>query len=391
MSTPDFLPQDDNNFTPVRYYTAQDPYYYTIDNRPLEDLEANLKLSRTGGGDAARRAAALLAMNLGAVYSELITTGGRTSAISGLNIIRLGVNAVRVMPGAVYDTRSVSENLMDSMVKQALLTKNVDFNLPSPVTGGTSMVYTIEGTFIEFNSNNLANSQLPYVDGTNRFLPSTYIHGELQLSLTVGSSDVTGRELPAPTTAGKFPIYNITMTQGSTLHKIEMHANAPRALRMAREVTPTSLAVGGATITSIEESPALKLSKTSIGGVSAKVALHEREINPHLPIRAKITFSPSMVGGVAAFRLRYRAFANGELITTGTNTDIEPVIVTTVANGVQVYVTDVCVKPWEFSGYVSNKWMVNKDFLNLVIERVSNDAIDTNPGDINILAVTLVQ
>lgn len=391
MSTPDFLPQDDANFTPVRYYTAQDPYFYTIDNRPLEDLESNLKSARTGGGDAARRAAALLGLNLGAVYSQLITTEGRTSAISGLGVVRLGVNAIRILPGAVYDTRSVSQTVSDPIVKQALMTKPYDFNLPSPATGGTSMVYTVEGTFVEFTDNNVSGSQLPYVDATNRFLPSTYIHGELQLSLTVGSSDISGKEVPAPTTPGKFPIYNITMTQGSTLHKIWMHDNAPRGIRMAREVNITGLAIGGATITAVEEAPAWKLPKAIVRGISAKAALHEHEINPYLPIRAKITFSPSMVGGVAALRLRYKTFANGDLMTAVNSSNIEPVVVTTVANGIQVYTTSVCVQPWEFAGYVSSKWTVNKDFLNLILERVSLDASDTNPGDINVLSVTLVQ
>lgn len=32
------MPNLSNNLTPVRYYTEADPYYYTVDNRPIDDL-----------------------------------------------------------------------------------------------------------------------------------------------------------------------------------------------------------------------------------------------------------------------------------------------------------------------------------------------------------------
>lgn len=30
-----------SSLTPIRYYTSEDPYHYTVDNRPLQDLASN--------------------------------------------------------------------------------------------------------------------------------------------------------------------------------------------------------------------------------------------------------------------------------------------------------------------------------------------------------------
>lgn len=392
MSTPDFLSQNDANYTPVRFYTALDPYFYTVDNRPLQDLEDNLKASRSGGGDASRRASALLGLNLGALYSELVTTQGRSTAITGLQVVKTGNNSVRVSPGAYYDTRGISTSVTDSMVKQALLTKNVDFNIPSPVTNGTSMVYTIEATFIELTQATAASSQLPYIDSANVFLPSTYIHGELQLSIISGVAATTGSEVPPATSAGKIPLYNITLAQGSSNYKVQLHANAPRGKFYARNVTPVPLAVNGAVIATINEMQVLNFAKSATTGVVLPSVLNESAISPYLPIRLKITFSPSMVSGNIAFKVRYKGFSSGELTTVaGTSTSLDTPSISVVAGGVQTYTTTVSIPNSEFAGFVNNKWVVNKEFLNIILERVSADALDTNPGDVRVMSIVLVQ
>lgn len=390
MSTPDFISQDDSNFNPVRFYTAQDPYFYTIDNRPLQDLESNLKAARSGGGDAARRAAAMIGLNIGAMNSELVATNGRAIATTGLQVVRTGNNSVRISPGAYYEMRSVSATLADSIMKQALLIKNVDFTIPSPVTGGTSMVYTIEGQYIDLNTAAAASSQIPYVDAANVYLPSTYIHGELQLSIINGASAPVGTEVAAPTTDGKFPLYNLTLSQGQTNYKVELHPNAPRGRVSARTVTPA--ASTGAVLTTLNEMVAISLPKGDTSGVVLPSTMNENHLNPYLPIRLKITFSPSTVGGSVAFKMRYKAFAASELTSIATSvTAIDVAPVTSVADGIQTYTTAVSIPTSEFAGFLANRWVVNKEHLKIVLERISADATDTNAGDIRILAVTLFQ
>lgn len=59
-----------SSLTPVRFYTALDPYYYTTDNRPLEDLNArDVQLAQaidlvTGGSERSSMAAASIGQAL---------------------------------------------------------------------------------------------------------------------------------------------------------------------------------------------------------------------------------------------------------------------------------------------------------------------------------------
>lgn len=392
MSTPDFLPQNDSNYSSVRFYTAQDPYFYTVDNRPLQDLEDNLKETRSGGGDASRRAAALLALNLSAMYSELIATHGRLTAITGLQVIKTGNNSVRISSGSYYEFRSTSESVLNTMMKQALLSKSVDFNIASPVTGGTSIVYTIEGTFLELTPANAALSQIPYVDAYNKYLPSTYIHGELQLSIINGVAAGTGNEQPATTTSGKFPLYIITLTQGSSNYKVQLHPNAPRANLFARTVAPSALSINGAISSTLNDMKVFSFPKEDISGVTLPSVISEGTLSPYTPIKLKITFSPTMVNGSAVFRLRYKGYLMGEntaVINTTSPLDIFPI--TVVAGGIQTYITTVSIPTTEFAGFKDGKWLVNKEYLKIILERISNDPSDTNVGNIEILSITLIQ
>lgn len=59
-----------SKLTAVRFYTPLDPYYYTVDNRPLQDLHQNMlticnELDLvTGGADRSALGAAATAMSI---------------------------------------------------------------------------------------------------------------------------------------------------------------------------------------------------------------------------------------------------------------------------------------------------------------------------------------
>ncbi len=254
------------------------------------------------------------------------------------------------------------------------------------------MIYTIEGTFVELSQAEASSSQIPYVDATNKYLPSTYIHGELRLSMINGPSAPVGTEVPAETTAGKFPLYNITLTQGQSNYKVQLHANAPRGRLTSRTVPVTPLATNSATLGFLNDMSVYSMTKSGTQGVCIGSAMHENQINPYLPIRLKITFSPEIVGGNVSFRMRYKALAGGE--STGvatTNSVIEVVPVVTVADGIQAYTLQVSIPTNEFASFVANKWVVSKEHLKIVLERHSADPDDTNAGAIRILSATLTQ
>jgi hypothetical protein len=398
MSTPDFVPQNDSNFTAIRYYTAQDPYFYTVDNRPLQDIETNLKADRSGGSDAGRRAALLGSLNLASILSDYYAIPTYSSAVrsmGGLQVSTPTANSITIGPGAVYESRQVSTTVTDVIMKQALMTKSVTFNLTPPVTAGTSIVYTIEGTFVELTQSNMASTQLPNLDSSNTYLPSTLTHGELVLSVNAGTAATTGTQVPPSTTAGKFPIYNITFTQGVTNPTVALHSSGPWARSMFDRITPVALASGGATVGVTNEMPTVTFADGSTTGIMLPtVGGSISQLNPFKAIKLKLVFASTASSGNVVFRLRYGGFTTSDLITatltTGSN---EAIAITGSANAVQTYTTATAIVPnTVFAGFNGNSvWSVIKDKVNIILERVGGDASDTNTGSVVLLSTTLLQ
>jgi hypothetical protein len=396
MATPDFVPQNDGNFTSIRYYTATDPYFYTVDNRPLQDIETNLKANRSGGADAARRASYLGSVNLAAALADLYSVpldSAAPRALTGLAVSNPSTNVIRVGPGAVYESRQTSTSIADVIMKLAQITKTSDFTLTAPVTGGTSIVYTIEGTFVELTTVTLATSQLPNMDSTNAYLPSNLTHGELQLSLNTGTAATTGTEVAPGTTAGKFAIYNITLTQGSSVPYIWAHANAPYIKGLHSRVTPVALTSGGATAGMTNEMPSFAFPDASTTGVALPLVGSTIALNPYKPIKVKVTFVSTVSAGNIVLRLRYSAFGNGDIIANAaTTTNNEVIAVTGAGNATQTVTFTTALMPNSaFAGLVSNAWTVTKDKLSIVLERVGAHASDTNTGSLVVLQVALIQ
>jgi hypothetical protein len=397
MATPDFLPQNDSNFTAIRYYTASDPYFYTIDNRPLQDIETNLKADRTGGSDAARRAALLGALNLAALASD--TYGIPTSissavrSMAGLGISTPSTNVIRVAPGVVYEARAVSTSITDVIMKQALITKTTDFTFTPPVTAGTSIVYTIEGTFNELTTSNISTSTLPNLDSANLYLPSTLTHGELVLSTVAGTAATTGTEVPASTTSGKFPLFNITYIQGTTNPVVALHASAPYLKGIYQHVTPIALTSGGATIGVTNEIPSATFADAATSGVILQLAGSALTTNPFKAIRVKMTFASTASSGNFVVRLRHKGFAVGDLTSATTiTTSNETITVTGAANAIQTNITATAIVPnTQFAGFVGGVWTLNKEKLNVILERIGADASDTNTGSLVLINTFLVQ
>jgi hypothetical protein len=267
-----------------------------------------------------------------------------------------------------------------------------DFNVPSPTTVGTSIVYTVEGQFSELDNTSMATSTVPYVDATNTYLPSLLLNGELKLFLIAGVAATSGSEVPATTTSGRFPIYNITLTQGSTAFKVQLHANAPKARGMLKSVTPNVLSSGGATLTTVNDVPVYSMDPDSISGISLTTSLSQIQVNPYLPIKVRISYTNSVGSNQAVMRLRYKSYAAADLITTAeVVAGQESIPMASTANTVQTYTTQMSVPVTEFATFVNGVWSVNREFLNIIIERMGSDASDTNSGLFQIVSVSLVQ
>lgn len=395
MATPDFVAQNDSNFVPIRYYTSTDPYFYTVDNRPLQDIESNLKASRSGGADAARRAAFLNSMNIATVISDLYSVPSYSTAprvMTGLAVTVPSTNTVTIGPGAVYESRQISTSITDTTVKMAIMTKASTFSLTAPVSAGTSIVYTIEGTFVELTGSNMSSSLLPNIDATNAYLPSTLTHGELQLSLNSGTAAATASAVAPATTNGKFPLYNVTLTQGVTNPIVTTHPNSPFQKGLNEIIDPVALASGSAGVGVVSEMYAVSFADAATSGVSLPFSGSTR-LNPFKPIKVKITFTSTVASGNVVFRLRYASFGPGDVLTNAVDPGtIEVVACPGTANSVStVTFATVNVPNTSFAALSSGAWTVVKDRISMVLERLGAHASDTNTGTANILQITLIQ
>lgn len=387
MSTPDFLPQNDGNYAPVRFYTALDPYFYTVDNRPLQDLETNIKAARTGGGDSARRAAALLGLNLSTLMDDIYSRPGVSTVVTGLEVFKPSANLVRIGPGALYDKRAINENNTTLVLKQALLTEASSFNVPSPVSPGTSIVYTIVGDFVELTDANLSSSQLPYMDSGNVYLPSTLIHAELRLRIVSGVAANTGSEVPPAVSTG-FPIYNLTVAQGSTDFKVAMHNSAPKSKGLTEVIQTPRFLTGGAVGEVLSETMTYKMPPGVLSTVGMSYPIKVGSVSPYKPIKLKIEYVPEITGGTFPIITKYKALGSNEIMSALISTPVEPIPVTSSATSLGSYTTNAGIPPSEFAGFVDGKWVVNKELLSIALVRTTAAG---NTGNMSILSITLVQ
>lgn len=389
MSTPDFVPQNSSSLTAVRYYTQFDPYFYTVDNRPLTDLASNINLISQGGGDSARRAALLTELALSSIFQELFSTGNANGLVSGLAVTYPGSNTIQINPGALYQTQALTADISTPVIKQALLLAPQSFSIVQPSVAGQSINYVIEAQYQDLSAANMATSPLPYLDATNTFLPCLLLNGQLALQLKTGTAAATGSQTSPTVDAGWVSLYTITSTFAITNPTIFATSSSPAFKGLNMQVAPVSLVTGGATTTAVAGVPALTFPDGSTTGVSLPISLRnvtssdKAMPNPFLPIKLKLIFSSDTATGNFAFQLQYLVLNSGGSTTSSyTTTAIEAIPMSVAANSIEAYQTATCIIPsTAFSGLVSNLWTLNAQKMFIILQRLGGNAADTNTGN----------
>ena len=392
--TATFVPQDGTNFTAIRYYTQFDPYFYSVDNRPLQDIETNLSNMRTLGGDSSRRAVMINAIASAISYARVFPDVKNGRVADGLKITSPSTNTLRIAQGSTYEYKATSDTITTNVVKQAIFFGTQDFTFTPPATAGQSLVYTIEGTYTEFTAATMPTSGVPYVDSSNTYLPSTLLNAELKLSLnSTGVPATTGTEQPPTTTAGTFPIYNVTFINGTALPVIKVHANGPtfRGLSLVPDVEPHT--TNGATSSILQDAVAFTFADAVTNSIVIPLTLDSSTVNPYKPITLKLTWSPSVTAGNFSMQLAYKASTSNDLITTArVSTSIEVVPVTAVGDAIQSNTLVTAIIPnTEFAGFSSGTWGLIKDRMTIVLSRLGADVNDTNTGTLRLFEVKVLQ
>lgn len=392
MTTPVFVPQDGSTLATVRYYTAQDPYYYTVDNRPLTDLAANVLSVGSGSGDSSRRAVLLETLAHNQSWSELFK--GVTSTVnmaSGLTINQVSAGVVSVGQGAVYELEPVNAGLSTNIIKQALLLTPFNLNVPAPSTTGQSINYLVQYKINDLSQTNMATSALPYVDATNAFLPCLLMNKELVVSVVAGTAATTGSQTtPSPTT-GQSPLYVITATNGVAAPTVTIATGAPVFRGGDVVATPVVPATGGPITSTVAGLPTLTFQKSGTETVAIPVDL--TRLNPYSPLTFKLTFSSDTAGGSFGIQASYGFIAVGGSTTAGlTGTAVETMALGVSANAINTYQTTAALVPNQvFSSFNAGTWSVNSGFLALTLQRVSTAVNDTNSGNLYLHKVQLSQ
>ena len=402
MSTPGFVAQDADSLAAIRYYTPLDPYFYSVDNRPLTDLASNITTISEGGGDSARRAVLLTQCAMSSVFQELFSTTNANGFVSGLTVSYPVANTVQINPGALYQTTVLNASLSTPIIKQALLLAAQQFTIVQPTTSGQSISYLIEVQYQDLSSTNMATSPLPYLDPTNTFLPCLLLNGQLGMQLKAGTSGPSGSQVVPTPDAGWVGLYVVTATYGQSSPVISAYTSAPKFRGLRRPSVPVPLATGGATVTSFFGCPAWQFPKSGSTGVAMPISLSQSVTlfdagsypNPYVPIKMQLTFSSDVAGGNFALQVGYNAIASGGS-TAGslTTTAIDAAPMTVAANSMTQFQTVNCVVPATvFAGLnASNQWAVTDLKLFLTLNRISGNGADTSTGNFFLHDVILYQ
>lgn len=381
MTTPTFVPQDSNSLTTVRLYTQYDPYYYSVDNRPLQDINANIATISAGGGDSARRGLLLTELAQSEVFRNLFTGASTTGYVTGLNVTNPSTNTVQITPGAWYFKDTVNTSILTQVVKQALLLTTQQFTISPPGTAGQSINYLIQIQNSTLNATTMPTSQLPFVDATNAFLPGVLLNGELTVSLKAGTAATTGTQSTPTADSGFTPLYLLTSTYGVTAPAVTFAALCPTFAKISSTPTilypvatpATAVDVGGVPIASFPDSATSKI------GVHTPVLTGT--INPLAPVKITLVYSTSVNTGNVQVQLNYLALAaGGSTAGSVVAATAEVIAAPATANTVSTYTLTATVPNSAFASFVSGTWAASALKLYVGVQRNGAAGADTLVG-----------
>lgn len=220
MSTPTYKrPADD--IQDVRFYTADDPYFYTIDNRPLQDLDSNQD-TILAVAESARRASLINALLEAARNSGLY--GEISSAKTlGLELTEPSEDVVALSPGVIFQPLAINGLYTNTIVKAASLPSQLILDTPPPNLIAHDKYYLVQARYIDGGT----GSQSMFEDLDNVYLASTLLHGKVEVGVLSGAEASTGTAVVPSATEGWLPLYSVKRSYGNPAATIARHGSAP--------------------------------------------------------------------------------------------------------------------------------------------------------------------
>jgi hypothetical protein len=378
MTTPAFVPQSTANIPAVRFYTQFDPYYYSVDNRPLTDLDTNIRSVATSGGDSSRRAVLLTQLGLSEVFRQLFTSASGSPTAVGLGMTNPTGTTIQILPGAIYSLDFVNTSVSTQVLKQFLLLSSVQLSIPAPATTGQSINYLVQAALTTEDNTTMLTSALPFVDATNTLLPGCLLNGELKISIKAGTAATTGTQATPTADSGNIPLYIVTSTYGVATPTVVLSTAASAPVIQGYNATHNIIypTTGAATTTSVGGLPIATMPSGSTTSVVATIATANKPINPFAPLKVSLLVSSPATSGNAQVQLQYLSMAEGGSTTaSAVSLTAETISVPGTANTLLTKALTGSIPPSAFASFVSNTWKVSADKINLTISR--NGGSDT--------------
>lgn len=379
MTTPAFN-NTDTGLGTVRYYTQFDPYFYTVDNRPLQDMSANDEIL-SQGIDAARRGLMINDISRSINYRAQYGTGGY---ITGLDLSAPSNNNIQVNPGAYYTSLAINAGNSATIVKQAFNWQPVSFSIPAPTSVGYNIIYTIA---IQYNDLNASNtSGIPYLDTSNSRLFENLLNGTLAIQIYAGTQAPAGSEVAPTIPGGWVGLYNVTVPYGATTwSKVVYASGAPGSYGLYHPVhTLRPTTTNGATSAAYGDMLAYSFADAASNYLNFTFPVQSGTINPYKPIKFRVMYGSSATGNIA-FRINYQTLSSGNsAVPSYTTTGIDYLPFAAGA-GANFYSFDTV------NAVMPGSNAANALLTSINIERVGADGGDTNTGTFSIIRVIAFQ
>lgn len=234
MSTSDF-------FQAVRYFTAFDPYFHTVDNRPLTDLAANID-STAQGVDAAKAAASVDGLALGLLARGLV--GDSSLLVSDLSYP--GGLTLRLSPGFFTAQEQISNVDSRLMTKLAMLVEDYDLAFAAPGSAGNSINYLVQCRYVDVDT---GTDNLPTYDPFNPHAAGSLMVGILEINVKAGTEATTGAQVTPAADSGWTGVLVVSVADTTTdISVSEITSLANQAIGAAAGVggiVPATTSVAG--------------------------------------------------------------------------------------------------------------------------------------------------
>jgi len=386
MTTPAFV-DSSTSLNTVRLYTQFDPYYYTIDNRPLEDINSNVT-SMSLGVDAARRAVLFSTVNKD--LKDTIQNGIADNFILGFNPSFVNTT-VTIGRGVLYTPLAISNNysdVEDTILKQAFLHKDTSFAIAAPGTPGQSVVYTVEARYTDVSASTVVADNY-FIDTSNTSFFQSCINGVVELIITAGTADTTGSEVPPATTAGYIPLINFHISNGATEpYVVEFHQSAPKlikgtGLNKSLELKIPGTEAGSSAFLATSTYPVFRLADAANQNFVSLINPESNTLNLYKDVEFDISYTSDTNSGNFAVRLDYLAVIEGASIDTSITAGTIETIAAPGTAGNLVKAT--------LTGVIPGRVLATAKQILVRLYRIGGDGGDTAAGNLDIVELVARQ